>query len=345
MAWFPVKVNYEVSEEALALHNESVVIDLHSDTITLYVRHLKRNLAEERTPPGFFNPLKQNVDIPRAKKGGVNALGCGSVSFPRKTDDPALPHLDTMATARRVIDENPNDLGLALAPEDIARLNSEGKIALFFGVEGCHALGGKLENIQRLWDAGMRYLTLTHFSSNAVSACATDKKSPGGLTDFGKDVVRECNRLGMIIDCAHLHLNSIADVAAETKKPLIVSHTGLRAGRDMWRNIGDDHIRAVAETGGCIGIIFQPMFLEKEGIFGTASRVVDHLEHIIETVGPEHAALGSDFDGFIATPPDLNCVSKLPRLTHLMLERGWPRETIKMILGENFLRVWRANLG
>ncbi|MFH1540193.1 MAG: membrane dipeptidase, partial [bacterium] len=305
-----------MSEEAIALHNESLVVDLHSDTITLYVRHLKRNLAVERKPPGFFNPLRQHVDIPRAKKGGVNALGCGSVSFPRRMPDPVKPHLDTMEVARRVISENPDDLGLALAPDDIIQHNSKGRIALFFGVEGAHALGGKIENLQRLFDSGLRYMTLSHFTSNEVTACATDKKTPGGLTEFGKDVVREMNRLGMIVDCAHVNQDSILDVADITQKPFVFSHTGVRAGRDMWRNIGDEQIQAVASTDGCIGIIFQPMFIEKKGIFGTADRILDHMEHIIETVGDDHAALGSDFDGFIAIPADLKDISQLPRLTH-----------------------------
>jgi membrane dipeptidase len=277
------------------------------------------------------------------RQGGLAAQGFGIVTLPLPGWDCRETARRILATAERVFRQNAAIIGLARSAADLMAINQSGRLAGFLGIEGAHALHGDLDLLPHFFEQGVAYLTLTHFSSNQLAACATDRRPKFfGLSPLGKEAVAIMNRLGMVIDCAHLHPSCFEDVAAATSKPLIVSHGGAKGVNPMWRNLSDNEIRLIAASGGCIGIIFSPWFLT--GRFRSSLQaVVDHIDYICALVGDDHVALGSDFDGFIPTPFDLRDITALPRLTQALLERGYARESIRKILGDNFLRVWQAN--
>ena len=189
----------------------------------------------------------------------------------------------------------------------------------------------------------MRESTLLHFTRSRIGAPALPRVlcwGNQGLTEFGREYVRKLNEKRVLVDLAHLAREGFWHVLEvhDRTLPLAVTHAGCEGVFPHFRNVTDDQLRAVADRGGVVGILFQSSFLGGPGP-GKAERVVDHLAHVVKTVGDDFAALGSDFDGAIIPPRDLKTVLELPRLVHLMLERGFAERTIQKILGENVLRV------
>jgi membrane dipeptidase len=186
----------------------------------------------------------------------------------------------------------------------------------------------------------VRYLGLLHFSANALGTPAAgrgaNQRDP--LTSFGRDVVREMNRVGMVIDLAHVNRPGFFDALSLTRDPVMVSHTGVTGVHEHWRNIDDEQLRAVAGNGGCVGIIFAERFLGGRGI----EAVCDHILHIIDVAGEDVPALGSDFDGFVVPPAGLEDISCMPNLTAALSRRGLGERALKKVLGENALRVLGA---
>ena len=330
----------KVSREALELHSSSLVVDLHTDSLTV-ARMLGKDLSRRHRPPDGFQPWLLHADVPRMKEASLDAVCFGIVThpWPHKAYQRALRNL---RYGKFVIRKNSEAMALATSPSEIEDARAAGKIAVLFGVEGMHMLSGRLERIAEFFELGVSYITLAHFSSNKFAVSSADKRRGDARLDGGGAAAIELmNSLGMIIDLAHVHTNLIEDVCRMTTQPVIVSHGATQALRPTFRNLSDADIRSVAGTGGVIGLIYASEWLAPRGLDISLAVVVDHADHIRKVVGVEHIALGSDFDGFIATPTGLRDVTDLPALTQLFLERGYSHEEVAGILGGNFMRVFR----
>jgi len=320
----------------MSLHDESIVIDLHSDTLipmraTGYrfgVEHHNRLLQKI----GFYH-----TDLPRFLASGLTAQYFGLVTFPYPEKGCAKATFRQVDMLKKAVKEH--DLVFARTANDIREAKKNGKFAALMGIEGAHNLESKLENVRAFHDAGVRYIGLAHFTKNAVctptGGLGSDRESP--LTDFGHKVIVEMNRLGMIVDLAHVAKQAFLDGAKASNKPVIVSHTGISGAYELWRNLDDDQIRAVADTDGVIGIIFAWRYLGKKR--GGVEMLASHFEHVRKLVGAKHLALGSDYDGAVEPVRGLEEVSNLRKVTDLLIELGWKESEIRGVLGENVLRV------
>lgn len=325
------------SYAARALHAEFPPIDLHADTLmwTRWIRYKMCILNKARLPKSAWFG---HVDIPRLQSAGAGGQFFGLVTLPvfmRRPYHAVHCQIDRLVTLCR---ENPQKIVLALSAEDAENAKHEGKLAAFLGVEGAHALLGDLHNLETLACRGVRYLGMSHFSAN--KACFPEKglgKRHGeGVSKFGILLIRLCESLGVIVDLAHMNRKGFLETCMLATRPVLVSHTGVSGAFPHWRNIDDEQVRAVARTGGVIGIMFAPKFLG-----GGLDAVVRHMQHVIDLVGDEHVALGSDYDGMVVPAPRLADVSMLPNLTDAMLATGWNRERIGRVLRGNVLRILR----
>ena len=217
-----------------------------------------------------------------------------------------------------------------------ARKTDPSIIGGMLGIEGAHALEGKIENLDRVYEAGVRMIGLTHFFDNKLGGSAHGQ-SQAGLTEFGKEVVRKMNELGVFVDLAHCSTGIVDDVLAMTTKPVMVSHTGVRAVLDSQRNLSDYHIQKIAGNGGIIGIAF---FDEAVGE-PELPNIIASIKHIRDLVGIEHVALGSDYDGSVAVPFD---ITGFPLLVEGMMQAGFSEKEIKAVMGENVKRFFLQNL-
>lgn len=327
-------------EDARAFHAEICVLDLHADTAKLMDKvGWDLGARHERPMPTAAN-LIGHVDIPRLRDGGVAGQFFSFWTSPissRGRTRSVERQLDALDLAMA---HHPSDLVWARTGNDVVAAKAAGKISVLGGIEGGHALEGKLESVELLSRRGVRYLGLLHFSSNAIGRPAKGRGADPstGLTGFGREVVRECERTGVIVDLAHINRRGFMDVLEIATLPTIVSHTGVVGIHDHWRNIDDAQIRAVATTGGCVGIIFARRFLGAASI----EAVVDHIEHVIRVAGEDAPALGSDFDGFVVPAVGLEDVAELPRLTVALSRRGMTPRMLEKILGGNVLRVLNA---
>jgi membrane dipeptidase len=324
----------------MGLHEESIVIDLHTDSL-IPVRAVGYRLEARHHHSGLERLGFYHADLPRLRQGGLTAQFFGLVTFPyprRGCARACLGQLDYLRTfAAR------EGLIWARTADDVVRAKREGRLAVFTGIEGGHNLEGRLERLREFDRAGVRYLGLAHFTKNDLVApsggIGASRSAP--ISDFGRRVIREMNDLGMIVDLAHVGRQAFFDACRISSRPVIVSHTGLAGAHPLWRNIDDEQVRAVAETGGLIGIIFAWRYLgaRRRGI----EMLAPHLERVRNLVGARHLAIGSDFDGAIEPVRGLENVAKLPALTSFLVRMGWSESEIRGILGENMLRVLRAN--
>jgi membrane dipeptidase len=224
-----------------------------------------------------------------------------------------------------------------------------GKHGAFLGVQGGNAFDGEADALDRVPDGLLVRVTLVHLSSSSFGATSSPLRGGDdhGLTNAGRDMVRRLEQKKIFCDLAHVSKKGFWDAVEvhDRSQPLLVTHTGVSGAFEHWRNLDDRQLKAVADSGGTVGVMYQSSFLGDPYLGGAAARVVDHLEHIVKTVGEDHASLGSDWDGAILPPRDLKSPLELPRLVHIMLERGMTPRTIRKILGENFLRVVAAVRG
>jgi membrane dipeptidase len=228
-------------------------------------------------------------------------------------------------------------LRLVRTAVEIEQCRRDGAIAALLGIEGAHALEGDIDRLEAFARRGVRYLGFLHFSANHAGypAYGSGRRDSEGLTAFGRDLLGRCEAARVIVDLAHINRRGFLEACALATKPVMVSHTGVLGAFDHWRNIDDAQLRAVAETGGVVGVVFYPRYLGGEGL----GPVVKHLLHIIDVVGEDAPALGSDWDGFIVPTRELSDPRGLPRLTDALLRAGVSIQAIAKILRGNAMRI------
>ncbi len=246
-----------------------------------------------------------------------------------------LAQLDALDEA---IGKHGDEITWARTGADIRAAKAAGKIAALGGIEGGHALEGRLDAIELFARRGVRYLGPLHLWPNALGGTSRKPKRDDGLTALGRDVIRECERCGVIVDLAHINRRGFFEALELVRRPVMVTHTGVTGVHASWRNLDDDQLRAVAATGGCVGLIFARQFLGGTSI----DAVVDHVQHVIDVAGEDAPALGSDFDGFVVPPEGLEDIAAMPNLTVALSRRGIAPRVLEKILGGNVLRVLDA---
>lgn len=283
--------------------------------------------------------LGGHVDLPRMIDGGMGAQFFGLVSLPirEKTRGLAQATHEQIDVLDATIARSPDAIRLVRTAADIEAARAAGAIGALLGIEGAHALEGNIANVDVFARRGVRYLGLLHFSANEVGfpAHGRGERPTEGLTPFGREVVERCEANGVIVNLAHINKRGFLDVCAMATKPPIVSHTGVLGAFEHWRNIDDEQLRTIADKGGCVGVIFCPKFIGGDGI----GPVVKHLLHILDVVGEDTPALGSDWDGFIIPTRPLADPRGLPLLTDALLAAGVNERTIGKLLRENVMRV------
>lgn len=332
-----------ISAEARALHEGSVVVDLHCDLLLPRALYGWDWTRRHRPNPLPGAPLFGHCDIPRLREGGVSAMALGVVINPlRRRSGPAAIDRDLAGMAAEIA-RSPEDLALGGTVQAVRTAKSQGRIACFAGLEGAHGLDARLDDLPRFRAAGLRYVGLAHFTANAACrpmvGLGADNRAP--LTDHGRALVDTLGNLGIVLDLAHVGKAGVLEACRRTWKPAIISHSACTAVHASPRGVDDEILRAIAATDGVVGVIFVTPFLGPGGL----GQVVRHLEHIRRTVGVRHAALGTDWEGFAVYPSALNSAEKLPVLTQALLDAGWPPADVQAVLGENFLRVYGAVCG
>ena len=359
------------------LAGQSIGMDSHIDTLQ-WVLNEDRDLGQ-RAKTG-------HVDFPRLREGGVNAPFFALwVPTYYKGAEAVRRTLDLRDSMQRVLNAHPDQIELALNASDVERVTKAGKIAAILTIEGGHQIDDDLAVLRVYYGLGVRSMTITHFRNHNWADSSTDKPAHNGLTDFGKLVIREMNRLGMIVDISHVSDKTFYDVLAITTKPVIASHSSCRAISDVPRNMTDDMLRAVGKNGGVVGINFgegflnpkdaellkqtvkaisygepnltghalddysKKQFLEDESkpraSFGTLEDAVAHIDHAVKVAGIDHVGIGSDFDGITSPPKGLEDISKMPALRAALRKKGYSEEAVRKISGENTLRVLREVTG
>jgi len=363
---------------ARRLHEQVPMVDGHND------------LPWEIRTKGFsdlgrMNPdsslPNNNTDVARLKAGGVGGVFWAAyvpVETIGRVPGPARVALEQIDLIHRMVDRSP-DMAMALTADDIERIHRDHKIAALIGIEGGHAIENSLGALRQFYSLGVRYMTLTHTATIDWADAATDSARHGGLTRFGEEVVREMNRLGMLVDLSHVSPGTMSDALRVSEAPVIFSHSSARAITDVPRNVPDSILVRLKENGGIVMVNFYSGFVDPGAVAltresyrveararelypndaaardryeadwrrqnpmprGTIRIVADHIDHIVRVAGIDHVGYGSDFDGVTSLPVGLEDVSRFPYLTAELLRRGYSDADVRKILGGNLLRVMR----
>jgi membrane dipeptidase len=285
-----------------------------------------------------------HVDFPRLKEGGVDCQVFAISSERSRT--PAYPlrtALEMVARFNKECRQN-SDLVIQVKNyQEIQEANEQGKIAAMLSIEGADVIEGKVELLEIFYDLGVRIVGLVHSLRNQLADGVTDRRTGGGLSQLGIQALEELEKLGMIVDVSHINDEGFWDVIEQVNKPIMASHSNARNVCDHPRNMTDEMIEALAETGGVMGMNFAPSFIHPD--IATLGGLVDHIDYIVDLVGPDHIGLGSDFDGIPYTPIGLEDVTRMPSITEELVKREYSVEDIKKILGENHLRVFEQVIG
>ena len=317
------------------------------------------------------------TDLVRLRDGGVGGQ-FWSVFVPSNwaPAEAVVATIEQIDFVRRMIERYPHRLGLATSADDVERAMSQGRVASLLGAEGGHSIDSSLAVLRALHALGVRYLTLTHNDNTPWADSATDLHEHGGLTDFGRDVVRELNRLGVLVDLSHVAATTMRAALEVTRAPVIFSHSSARALTDHVRNVPDDVLATLATNGGVCMVTFVPKFVSTECLSwdqavlagmdergedrndwdayvraarsysavepppaATVAQVADHVEHVREVAGIAHVGLGGDFDGSDQMPEGLSDVSTYPVLIEELLDRGWSDNDLARLTNRNILRA------
>ena len=358
-------VSSAVSPRAQRLFREAIVVDVHNDMPSKMIDD--GYAADVRHAPGF-DKTQGETDLPRLIESGITGVFMSAYVDPEKwtfgTDRSwrqVQVYLDTIhAFARR----HPDRLMFATTAAEVRRAKEQGKVAILIGVEGGHAIENSMDNLRELHRRGVRYMTLTWNNGTewAGAAAGLNGTRSGGLTERGKEIVREMNRLGILVDISHVSDSTFYDAIATTTYPVIASHSSARAINGHRRNMSDDMLRAVARNGGVVNVNFYSVFIDPafrtkadslEAAPGTGAEtairalprpplsvLLDHFQHIIRVAGIDHVGLGSDFDGVGGLlPQGMDDVTRLPLIAQGLLDRGYSEADVKKVLGGNMLRV------
>lgn len=331
----------------------------------------------DATPP----EVAMHTDLLRLRKGHVGAQ-FWSVYVPSNDDEAeavqqTIEQIDVM---KRLVARYPGDLALAANSTELEKAMKAGKVAGMLGMEGGHSIGSSLAVLRQMYDLGARYMTLTHSKNTPWGDSATDAPEHDGLTGFGRQVVREMNRIGMIVDLSHVSEATMIDALAESKAPVMFSHSGVRAVNPHPRNVPDSVLPLVKANGGIVMVVFYAAFVDTEvraqGLARTAeqarlkalypgdpaaadsalkawdaanpaprtpvARVADHIDHLKKTIGIDHIGLGGDYDGMDSVPVGLEDVSGYPALFAELARRGYSQAELEKIASGNMLRVLKA---
>jgi membrane dipeptidase len=319
------------------------------------------------------------TDIPKLRAGAVGAQFWAAY-VPTTTmhggEHPAVYALEQIDLVRQLCRKYPRDLAMAYTADDVERNFRLGKISCLIGVEGGHAIESSLGALRMFYALGVRYMTLTHWETTDWADAATDSAKHGGLTPFGEQVVREMNRLGMLVDLSHVSDGTMIDALRVSTAPVIFSHSSARSISNHVRNVPDSILKLVPANGGIVMVNFNPGFVSeavrvyedsmqtraaalkaagadstviddstkawaKRAPHATLQQVADHIEHVRDVAGVDHVGLGSDFDGITSVPDGLENTSKFPDLVAELLRRGWKPDDVKKVVGLNVLRVLR----
>ena len=281
-----------------------------------------------------------DTDLPRLREGMVGAQ-FWSVHVNVEDPAPAKQQLEQIDIAHRIFEMYPDELEFAGSASDILRVFGAGKIASLLGIEGGHVIENSLGALRAFYRAGVRYMGLTHFSNTDWADSSTDDVVNDGLSPFGQEVVREMNRMGMLVDLAHTSPATMSDALNLAEAPVIFSHAGARALADHPRNVPDSILKRLTENGGVVMQVFYPPYISVEDSVVSISDVADHIEHIRTVAGINHIGIGSDFDGIPTYVEGLEDVSTFPALFMELARRGWTDEELSKLAGENLLRVMR----
>jgi membrane dipeptidase len=360
-----------VSERARSVHAAALLFDGHNDLP--WRLRIDGDVAFKLLDIGKRLPTGQ-TDIPRAREGGLKAQ-FWSVYIPSEHPNPARTVAEQIDLVHRMAERYSDDLEMAYSADDVERIVRNRRIACLIGIEGGVAIENDLALLRSFYRLGARYMTLTHNTTLDWADAATDTPRHNGLTPFGERVVREMNRLGMLVDISHVSPATMADSLRVSQAPLIASHSSAFALCPSPRNVPDEILKGVAQNHGVVMVNFYSGFIVAEGAKqvaeirkelhakypepaefdrafeaylkehpvprGTIADVVNHIDHIVKVAGIDHVGIGSDFDGITTWPEGLDDVSSYPRLTEELLKRGYSDGDIHKILGGNTLRALR----
>jgi membrane dipeptidase len=387
-AWFgavaadpPVTEGQDALEEVRALLRTVPLIDGHNDTPWGLRERFENRLADVdfRDTSGIEEPM--HTDLTRLRAGGVGGqFWAVFVPTDLAGGDAVAATLQQIDLVYRLTARYPDDLEMALTAADVRRIHASGKIASLIGLEGGHCIDDSLAVLRQLYTLGVRYMTLSHWTSTAWVDAATAAPQFGGLSPFGEAVVREMNRLGMLVDLSHVSADAMRDALAVTRAPVIFSHSSARAINPHPRNVPDDVLRLMPANGGVVMVNFGSYFVDPavtervaaasgerarlEDLYpGDPERVdreeeiwfeehpipevplaklADHIDHIRALAGIDHVGLGSDFDGVRSLPNGMQDVSGYPALLAELMRRGYTRDDLAKVAGLNVLRVMES---
>ncbi len=327
-------------ERARRILAETPLIDGHND-----LPWAIRGYAPAPRSVGGYDLARSapgHTDLDRLQQGMLGAQ-FWSVYIPSDYADSgfARVQLEQIDIARQFIEKYSGSFEMAKGASDIERIFGSGKIASMLGVEGGHAIENSLGVLRTYYDLGARYMTLTHGRTIDWADSATDDERHGGLTPFGEEVVREMNRMGMLVDLSHVSPGSMSDALNVAEAPVIFSHSSARALVDHPRNVRDSILQRLPANGGVIMVTFVRSFVSSDEATASLSDVADHIEHVRQVAGIDHVGIGSDFDGIEAGPHGLEDVSTFPALFAELSRRGWSDDDLGKLAGENLLRVLR----
>ena len=316
------------------------IIDSHCDTPSQILRG--RDLA--------LDNADAHVDFPKLKLGGVDAAFFALYIPAELEGEAAYSHaMSLLAGVKETLAANPDKAALALSREEAYANSDKGLFSVFLGLENGSPIGKSLESLQEFYDVGVRYVTLCHSADNEIcDSCVSRDKRWGGLSPFGREVIAEMNRLGMLVDVSHISDAAFYDVLECSSKPVVATHSCCRALAAHPRNMTDDMIRALADKGGVIQVNFYPVFLDdsfkEEDMFKTTPpsfrRIADHIDHVVSLVGIDHVGIGSDFDGIDVAPQGLEDISMMPVLFDELRTRGYTERDLEKIASENFFNAF-----
>ncbi|MFO0727372.1 MAG: membrane dipeptidase [Myxococcota bacterium] len=336
--------SHGASALAVELLQKSELVDLHIDTF-IPVRIFGYRLDRRHGPAPLYGRLMGHLDWPRIQDGGLTGAMWSITTNPLRSAAARYQTFLTNLARIKDILHAPNSITRVV--KDLAaykRARAEGVHGAFLAIQGGNALEAAPDGPASIPEDLITRITLVHLTNSvygATSAPAHWLRRKKGLTTRGKEFVEQLDAKRILVDLAHIHPTGFWDAVAVHDKslPLIATHTGVSGVRPHWRNLDDRQIKAIADTGGTVGIIFSIHFLTRRGGPKTAEMVIEHAEHVIRVAGEDFVSVGSDFDGMIVPPPDLRSGMAYVVLVEHMLRRGWTEERIQKILGHNALRT------